>query len=957
MKRNIVATCLLLLCAITVSAQAANTRPNILFIVADDLATRVGCYGDKAAITPNIDRLAKEGMCFDHAYVQGTVCTPSRTSFMLGLNNRSARRNHFVKNPDTMTMGRWFRQHGFQTFSVGKIDHGKAFVDPKAWEIRGVINDTPFSGLKVIREDQGKSRRRVSRYHVAESAETTRDWKVTEHAIQFIQKERDSERPFFAAVGFFKPHQPCVSTEAHFKRHDPQRFTLQPTPNDASPVGHVAYRPGLALSENTQRLAQRAYYASVSHMDEQLGRLIDALEVEGVLDNTLIVFTSDHGYHLGWRGQWAKHDLSEEVMRVPLVVRYPKLVHKGTRTNGIVELLDLFPTLAEFAGLTIPETLDGKSFLPQLKDPEAAGKSAAFCDNGVRGRTVRTLDWRLTQYINGDIELYHLPSDPSEYYNVFDHPQNGEVIKSLKKLLVAELGELSTPSKKIRRKNKNINTAAPVQRSKNPERRNVLFIGVDDLRPELNCYGATHIKSPNIDQLAKEGVLFERAYCQWAVCMPSRASLLTGLRPDTFKGKAAGWRKLLPDVVTLPQHFKNNGYFAQSFGKIYHGSWKTAYVGNAFQDPISWSVERWAASPQYYFSPAGMAEARKVFATASPKALFLRDAKRNPDNPDQWKEFFVRGFPTESPDVADNVPADGKIADAAIERLREVVARKKSPPFFLAVGFQKPHLPFVAPKKYWDLYDPQKIPPVPVPDRPKGAPDFAIKAGANEVNQYVRPTRGPVSPKQTRHLRHGYAACVSYVDAQIGRLLNELDTLGIRDNTIVVLWSDHGYKLGDFGSWAKHTNFEFDTRVPLIISVPGLPKGKRCEALVELVDLHPTLSELAGLSIHQGAEGESFAANVHDPNAAGQTAAFSQFPKGGRMGYTIRTATHRYTEWHNTKRKRDPVIRELYKYDKDRIERVNLAGKPKHTEIQESLRKRLAVQLLKGKKSALVNPK
>ena len=473
---------------------------------------------------------------------------------------------------------------------------------------------------------------------------------------------------------------------------------------------------------------------------------------------------------------------------------------------------------------------------------------------------------------------------------------------------------------------------------------NVLFIGVDDLRPELNCYGASHIKSPNIDRLASEGVLFERAYCQWAVCMPSRASMLSGLRPDSFHGKANAFRQIVPDVVTLPQHFKNHGYFTQSFGKIFHGAWKTAYVGDSFQDPVSWSVERFATGPRYYFSPQGVAKAREVFATS--KDRFLAKVDKDPDDPDQWTRYFVRGYPTEAPDVEDHVPQDGQIAEAALDRLRRLKTERPGQPFFLAVGFCKPHLPFVAPKKYWDLYDPDKLPPVPVTERPEGAPAFAIKAGANEVNQYVRDTRGAVTPERTRHLRHGYAACVSYVDALIGRLFDELDSLDLRANTIVVLWSDHGYKLGDFGSWAKHTNFELDTRVPLIISVPGeeLPRGKRCPSLVELVDLHPTLSELAGLPVHAGAEGESFAAAVRDPSTPGQEAAYSQFPKGGFMGYTVRTATHRYTEWRDSKKSGQVAARELYKYGQDGIERENLAGRPDQGEVQERLRKLLHLQ-------------
>lgn len=481
--------------------------------------------------------------------------------------------------------------------------------------------------------------------------------------------------------------------------------------------------------------------------------------------------------------------------------------------------------------------------------------------------------------------------------------------------------------------------------AKNQKQPNVLFIGVDDLRPELGCYGANYIQSPNIDRLAEDGVLFERAYCQWAVCMPSRASMLSGLRPDTFQGKANAFRKIVPDVITMPQHFKSHGYFTQSIGKIYHGSWKTAYVGGAYQDPESWSVERWCASPQYYFSPEGMATAREVFATASPGYLFLGTAKRDPANSDQWKEFFVRGAATEAPDVPDNVPADGKIADAAIERLRELATREESPPFFLAVGFQKPHLPFVAPKKYWDLYDPDKIPPVSVPSLPKGAPNFALKAGPAELNQYLEKTKGLVSPERTKHLRHGYAACVSYVDAQIGRMLAEVDSLGFRENTLVVLWSDHGYKLGDFSSWAKHTNFELDTRVPLIFNGPGVPKGGRSEALVELVDLHPTLSELAGLPVHVGAEGESSVANVRDPEATGQKAAYSQYPKGGTMGYTVRTATHRYTEWSDPKDRETVVARELYEYGDDGIERENIADQAEVADLQMALRN----LLLEGK--------
>lgn len=474
----------------------------------------------------------------------------------------------------------------------------------------------------------------------------------------------------------------------------------------------------------------------------------------------------------------------------------------------------------------------------------------------------------------------------------------------------------------------------PFQRA---SKTNVIFIGIDDLRPELHCYGASHIKSPNIDRLASEGILFERAYCQWAVCMPSRASLLSGLRPDTFEGKSNLFRKIVPEVVTLPQHFKNHGYFTQSFGKIYHGAWKTAYVGNSFQDPESWSTERWAASPQYYFSPEGMKAAREHFLKSNDK--FLKKVNRDPDNPHQWKDHFVRGFATEAPDVADYITADGATAEAALNKLREIQSSNSGQPFFLAIGFSKPHLPFVAPKKYWDLYDPDLLPPLPIPEPPKGAPSFAVSPGPNELNQYLEKAHGLVPPERASHLRHGYAACVSYIDALVGKLLDELEVLDLRKNTIVVLWSDHGYKLGEFGAWAKHTNFEIDTRVPLIISAPHLPTGEKSMALVELVDLHPTLSELAGLPIQPGAEGESFYTNLTNPEAEGQDAAFSQFPKGNYMGYSIRTATHRYTEWRDESG--EAPFSELYEYGESGIEEINLAEDPAYENTLEDLRIRL----------------
>jgi arylsulfatase A-like enzyme len=423
-------------------------QPNIVFLVADDLATRLGCYGDQAAITPHLDRLAAEGVVFTHAYCQGGVCTPSRTSFMLGLNNRHAGADHFRKHPDTMTLGRWFREHGYQTFSVGKIDHTDEFTDPQAWDIRVTqpeLKPKPGLGQRTrLEEDQPQPDgtalgREFSLVGIANSADQLRDWAVADRAIRFLASERDQAKPFFAAVGFTLPHVPWDSTRTLYEAHEPARFTLERLPADATPLppGAVRDEPGLAVSESRQREAMRAYYAAASSLDEQVGRVLEKLAAEGLAEDTIVVFTSDHGYHLGWRGQWCKHSIDEQVMRVPLIVRHPRGA-KASTADGIVELLDLFPTFCDMAGLPAPATLDGKSFLPLVEDPSATGKPAAFCS--WNGRTVRTPRWRYIERLDGSRELYDHEHDPAEYHNVIDQPAHDAIARELAASLEEELG-------------------------------------------------------------------------------------------------------------------------------------------------------------------------------------------------------------------------------------------------------------------------------------------------------------------------------------------------------------------------------------------------------------------------------------------------------------------------------------------------------------------------------------
>ncbi|MEO1614755.1 MAG: sulfatase, partial [Planctomycetota bacterium] len=364
-----------------------------------------------------------------------------------------------------------------------------------------------------------------------------------------------------------------------------------------------------------------------------------------------------------------------------------------------------------------------------------------------------------------------------------------------------------------------------------PKTKNVLFIAVDDLRPNLGCYGDLHAISPNIDRLAGRGMRFNRAYCQVAVCNPSRASLMTGLRPDRLGvwTLPIHFREAKPDAVTMPQWFRKHGYTAVSHGKIYH---------NPTPDPQSWSepIRALPALPDPY--PTGTRD------------LVRTEMQKLPKN--DWRKNNLRRPSTAAPDLADDKVLDGARTELAIEDLRRL--GKQDSPFFLAMGFIRPHLAWVAPKQYWDLYDPDKLP---VPTKQtliEGAPPYAMHNNS-ELSHYVdlidmpAPWDSEELPEaKRRQLIHGYYACVSYVDAQIGRLLDALDKEGLADNTVVVLWSDHGWKLGENRGWGKMTNYEIDTRVPLLILDPKTKNpGGQTDQLVELLDLYPTLCDLVGI--------------------------------------------------------------------------------------------------------------
>lgn len=446
---------------------------------------------------------------------------------------------------------------------------------------------------------------------------------------------------------------------------------------------------------------------------------------------------------------------------------------------------------------------------------------------------------------------------------------------------------------------------------------NVLFIAVDDMRCDLQCYGNSQILSPNIDALADRGTLFTRAYCQQAVCNPSRASLLTGMRPSTLRiwDLPTHFRKRVPNVVTLPQHFKNNGYRALGYGKIFHNWRQDEYKG----DRASWS----------------QAQVLHYNSHGNDKALvFAGETALSPKQLDSTFPDLSTTPRTEIRDVPDDAYFDGRIAKLAVDEIERL--SRQDQPFFLGVGFWKPHAHFNAPKKYWDMYDRESISAPTNPTPPKNVPSIALHDSREILRGFKKHPGGKPSAADVITLRHGYYAAITYVDAQIGKVLDALDRHGLRDNTLVVLWSDHGFHLGEHGLWAKTSNFELDARVPLIIARPGSKKGEgiKQNQIVELLDLYPTIVSQCGLPRPKHLKGfdRSDALDNVDSDAPNQAITWHPrpaYPAEGKnpdaMGWSIRTDRFRYTQWldfDSGKR----IADELYDHENDPNETINVAG-------------------------------
>lgn len=495
------------------------------------------------------------------------------------------------------------------------------------------------------------------------------------------------------------------------------------------------------------------------------------------------------------------------------------------------------------------------------------------------------------------------------------------------------------------------------------DRPNVLFIAIDDLRTELGTYGSEIAVSPHLDALAARGVQFDRAYCQQAICGPSRGSLLSGLRPESsgLTHNYVKFRELTPDVVTLPEQFGRNGYDTFFYGKVFH---------HGDKDPQSWNRQEWAdslARGDKQASKGGFAlpeNQRSKAATHKKMVAKYGDVARL---------GLAMGTAYEAGEVEDEFYGDGFNAEMATRALEEL-GQGSAKPFFLALGFNKPHLNWVAPKRYWDLYDRDEIPLAKYPDAPTDGATVGLHPSFELRVRGGIPKLGPLPEDLQRTLMHAYLACVSYVDAQIGRVLATLEETGLAKNTIVIVWSDHGYHLGDMGLWGKATNYELGTRVPLIVDMPDLPetsRGRKTNALVELIDMYPTLCDLTGIAVPEHVEGVSFGPILATPDRPWKAAAFSQFPspalrewgafpirpamretyfgpllaevedrikkqmpaawdrdmfENDLMGYSVRTERYRLTLWRDsTDANVEPVFVELFDHENDPHETKNVA--------------------------------
>ena len=749
--------------------------------------------------------------------------------------------------------------------------------------------------------------------------------RLTKEAEKWIrEKASESGKPFFAFLSHFAVHTPIQGKPeeiAHFEKKIP---SLDPAEGEEGVI---------ALDGGCKTRRDHPVYASmVKTTDDSLGRILDLLEELKIADNTIVLFTSDHG-GLSNRGHESKRELPtsnlpyragkghlyEGGLRVPFLISWPKKASADAQTEALAVGTDIMPTLLDLAGLELhpDHHVDGVSLAPALLDGDAMSERFSLffhhplprpSSTGDQAMSVyRRKNFKLVKTYFPDVayQLYDLDADPYEHSDIAE--EKPERVERMAAALVRELKKAGAADVRQDWKNKEVTkpvtaeaeSAAAASAEDGGSRQNVLFLAIDDLRPALGCYGDKVAISPNIDALAQSGIVFKNAHCQWPVCGPSRASLMTSLRPEAVgvMDLKTDMRAKNPDVLTLPQYFKQQGYVSTGVGKIYD---PRCVDDKKLNDAPSWSAP---------------------FDQIKYHEVTEHDGKR-----------FAR-----APEVEDGALIDHQIAEQGIGLMRTLAKQDK--PFFLAIGFKKPHLPFVAPKKFWDLYDRDELKLAQHRGEIENGSGYCLH-DSEELRSYDGiPENGPISEDLQLESLHGYYACVSFIDELVGRVLGELETLGLRENTVIVLWGDHGFHLSDHNMWGKHSPLESSARSPLIFAAPGMKAGAETNAPTEFVDIFPTLCELAGLAIPGELHGRSQAPVWTGEKERVREGALCLFSRRGAHGYSYRTERYRYIEWVNKFGK--TVATDLFDYQTDALETKSLSSDPKFEDLISELAEKM----------------
>jgi arylsulfatase A-like enzyme len=851
--------------AIVYQSVSAAERPNVLFLAVDDMNDWIGCLGKTPrAITPNIDKLAKSGVNFTNAHTAGVFCAPSRAAIFSGQFASTTgcyqSANYFVDHPDIESLQTSFAKAGYSTFGAGKLFHHPAgAVDVRGWThfflrnpeqrqtgwpMNSWSEETPFPETfpasiynrgQEITGGMFLEWAGIPNHKEKEMADTKRvNWAVEQLKVKH-------EKPFFLAVGLYAPHYPNYCPQKYFDLYDPQKIALPPIKkDDLDDLPDKIKKMKTGRSRIVQKLqsldawddAIHGYLASISYADAMIGRVLNTLEQSPYAENTIVVLWSDHGYHLGEKGDWGKHTLWERTSNVPFIWAGPG-VAKNKTTDVTVSLIDMYPTFQEMCEL--PKTrqkLEGTSIASTLADPDKAEDRTVFLPHMHPGEyAIINRDWRYIRYGEDGEELYNLNKDPSEWNNLAGQSKYADL-----KIEMASLApkDFAPPAKKLHAKRDlfikdgsfewipskgNIQKAKvyrPTVTSKVPvikpktKRKNILFVVCDDLNTHVSSSGYKNISTPNLTKLAEESITFNRAFCQYPVCGPSRASFLSGLYPQS-----TGVLNNTFDIrKTRPGH-DFHATVLQAEWILDCRCWQSIHNTKSDHGDMAWHENLRFENDEL----AVVREARVKFESE------YGSIDKQP-NKKKWKEIQKQvsaKLNAQTPPgkgrsgLRDDQHKDGKNARQIVQWLENKSYGDK--PFFISLGLQKPHVPFLAPDKYFDLYPFDKI--TYQNDRPNLWDFLPSSALSKRYEAFGFEFAKENHPLRKEYIQ-AYHACVSFIDAQLGLVMDSLKKQGLWEDTVIVFTSDHGYHLGDHFIWGKVTLFDIGAKVPFIVRAPGL---------------------------------------------------------------------------------------------------------------------------------------